>query len=85
MVTPDRVTAVVNDSMVLTCMTQDPALGDIQWEKMDGYGIFQPVDGEVGMTLTIDRVMYDSGGTFRCTVNTALFGELNSTTSLFTG
>ena len=83
-VTPNRTRVNVNESVTLTCVVQDPALGVIQWEKMDN-AVFQPQDNEQDRTLTIQRVRYNSHGTYRCSVDTYLFGVLNSTVSLIVG
>ena len=84
-VTPNRTRVNVNESVTLTCVVQDPALGVIQWEKMAANELFQPLDNEQDRTLIIQTVRYDSGGTYRCNVDTSLFGMLISTGSILIG
>ena len=82
-VTPDLLTATRDQMVSFNCTVQDSPMANISWEKMDEFGDFTPLNvSDQILELTVE---FGDMGVYRCVVSTALFGVLNSSTSLLTG
>ena len=82
-VTPDLLTAARDQMVSLNCTVQDSPMANILWEKMDEFGAFTSLNvSDQILELTVE---FGDMGVYRCVISTALFGVLNSSTSLLTG
>ena len=82
-VTPDQLTAARDQMVSFNCIVQDSPMANISWEKMDEFGDFTPLNvSDQILELTVE---FGDMGVYRCVVSTALFGVLNSSSSLLTG
>ena len=82
-VTPDLLTAARDQMVSFNCTVQDSPMANISWEKMDEFGAFIPLNvSDQTLELTVE---FGDMGVYRCVVSIALFGVLNSSSSLLTG
>ena len=80
-VDPVRVLGNFFDLTTITCVVQEFPPVNIRWEmKPAGSSVFQPLADETNPGYSF--AIRDAGDIYRCVVNTTLFGEINSTTTV---
>ena len=84
-VSPTIGAASLGDMVDFVCVVQNNPPANISWERMDDSGVFMSLMGETERTLNFDLIAYSDSGFYRCVVNTALFGVLESPAAVLAG